>query len=163
MAVLTGFEKEEELAALGEDIFRYYGLGCRNVSKVYVPAEYDFVPLLQALQPWEKVLDHHKYQNNYDYNKSIYLVNREPHLDNGFLLVKESKQQVSPISVLFYEHYTDFDSLRKNLAQESTKTQCVVSAAGWLEGSEPIGQAQKPNVWQYADNVDTLGFLTVLE
>ncbi len=163
VAVLTGFEKEEELVALGEDIFRFYGLGCRNVSKLYVPEEYDFTTLFQAMQPWEKVLDHHKYRNNYDYNKSIYLVNREPHLDNGFMLIRESEQMVSPISVVFYEHYTDFDSLRKTLAEQSEKTQCVVSAAGWLAGSENLGAAQKPQVWQYADDIDTLEFLTVLE
>src|SRR5690606_9256409 len=105
VAILTGKENKEELNALGRDIFTYYGLGCRNVSKVFVPKEYEFTPFFEAIQSYETVMDNHKYVNNYDYNKSIYLVNKNGHQDNGFLLVTRSAQLVSPISVLFYEEY----------------------------------------------------------
>jgi len=104
ISIISGQESEEELKALGEDIFQYFGLGCRNVSKVFVPQGYDLSRLLDGLSNYRAVEHHHKYVNNYDYNKSIYLVNGEPHLDNGFLLMRESKELVSPISVLYYEY-----------------------------------------------------------
>ena len=96
LGILTGRETAAELAQLGPDIFQYYGLGCRNVSKLYVPESYDFVPLLDALQPWHKVLDHHKYQNNYDYNKSILLVNAVPHFDTGFCCLRSARRSCRP-------------------------------------------------------------------
>ena len=163
VAVLTGDEPTEELEKLGSDIFRYYGLGCRNISKLFVPEDYDFVPLLNALQPWEKVLNHHKYHHNYDYNKSIYLVNRVQHYDTGFLMLTESEQLVSPISVLFYGFYRDLPHLHEQLTAAESKLQAVVSAAGWYKGSVAMGAAQHPNVWDYADRADTLQFLGVLE
>ncbi|PKV66347.1 acyl-CoA reductase [Pontibacter ramchanderi] len=159
IGVLTGHEEEEDLRALGNDIFQYYGLGCRNVSKVYVPEGYTFDELFEANAQHHNILDHHKYQNNYDYNKSILLVNRVPHFDNGFLLVQESEQLVSPISVLFYETFTSLPDLRHKLAAVKDKTQCVVSAHGWLEGSIAFGEAQCPMPWDYADGVDTMAFL----
>jgi hypothetical protein len=162
IGILTGHEEADDLKALGEDIFRYYGLGCRNVSKVFVPEGYTFNKFFQANEHRKTVLDQHKYQNNYDYNKSILLVNREPHVDNGFLLVRESKELVSPISVLFYETFNSLTDLRHKLNEIKDKTQCVVSAHGWLEGSIPFGEAQCPMVWDYADGVDTLAFLQKL-
>lgn len=160
--VLTGHEEQDDLQALGEDVFRYYGLGCRNVSKVFVPKGYTFDKFFQANENYNKLLNHHKYQNNYDYNKSLLLVNRVPHYDNGFLLVTESDQTVSPISVLFYETFSSLADLRQKLANSKDKTQCIVSAHGWFEGSIPFGQAQCPMVWDYADGVDTLAFLQKL-
>ena len=162
IGVLTGYEEPEDLQALGEDIFRYYGLGCRNVSKVYVPEGYTFDKLFEANEHRKGILEHHKYHNNYDYNKSILLVNRVEHYDNGFLLVQPSKQLVSPISVLFYETFTSLADLRHKLAEVKDKTQCVVSAHGWLEGSIPFGDAQCPMPWDYADGVDTMEFLQKL-
>ncbi|PVY41727.1 acyl-CoA reductase [Pontibacter virosus] len=159
IGILTGHEEAEDLRALGNDIFQYYGLGCRNVSKVYVPEGYTFDKLYEANEHHKTILVHHKYQNNYDYNKSILLVNRVPHFDNGFLLVQESSQLVSPISVLFYETFTSLPDLRHKLADVKEKTQCVVSAHGWLEGSIPFGDAQCPMPWDYADGVDTMAFL----
>ena len=162
VAMLTGQETREELAQLGPDIFQYYGLGCRNVSKLYVPTDYDFVPLLDALQGFETILNHHKYNNNYDYNKSILLVNRVPHYDTGFLLLTRSPALVSPISVVHYTEYADEIDLVDQLTDVAAQTQCVVSAGGRFAGSVPFGQAQSPGVAEYADRVDTMLFLAEL-
>jgi len=161
-AILTGYESPQELAALGEDIFRYYGLGCRNVATLLVPPDYDFPKLLDALMPWATVLDHHKYHNNYDYQKSLLLVNREPHYDTGFLLVREAAGLVSPISVLHYQTYDGKAELDARLLEQADKTQVLVSSGAWFTGSVAFGQAQHPHVWDYADGVDTLAFLRSL-
>jgi hypothetical protein len=154
VGVITGDETQQEFKNLGKDIFTYYGLGCRNVSKIFVPKGYDFQFLLDSLLSFEAVGDHHKYRNNYDYNKSIYLVNRDPHLDTGFLLVKESEALVSPISVLFYEQYENEVELSTFLVNNESKIQCVVG-----KKFIPFGQAQLPKVDDYADGVDTMAFL----
>ncbi|MBC5775189.1 acyl-CoA reductase [Pontibacter sp. KCTC 32443] len=159
IGVLTGHEEADDLKALGDDFFQYYGLGCRNVSKVFVPEGYTFDKFFEANQHRQNILDHHKYQNNYDYNKSILLVNRVPHFDNGFMLVQQSENLVSPISVLFYDTFSSLTDLRKKLSAIKDKTQVIVSAHGWLEGSIPFGKAQCPMVWDYADGVDTMAFL----
>jgi len=159
LAILTGRETDHDLGLLGEDIFRYYGLGCRNVSKLYVPEGYDFTPLLDALQPWHHVLEHNRYQNNYDYNKSILLVNRVPHLDSGFLLLTPGVQLVSPISVLHHAAYTSEVDLLDQLTDAAAQTQCLVSGGGLYPGSFPFGRAQRPAVTDYADGVDTMAFL----
>jgi len=161
-AVIRGDETKESLAPLAEDIYRYFGLGCRNVSKLFVPEGYDFQPLLQAWQQFEGLSRHHKYNNNYDYNKSIYLVNKEPHYDTGFAMLRKSEQLVSPVSVVYYEKYDDAPSLKARLAEFSDKIQCVVSRNAWLDGSLPFGKAQEPELWDYADNVNTLEFLRQL-
>ncbi|MFY0652338.1 MAG: acyl-CoA reductase [Cyclobacteriaceae bacterium] len=157
VAVLTGKETAEDIKTLGWDIFRYYGLGCRNVSKLLVPEDYDFQFFLDSLAEYDFIGDHHKYRNNYDYNKSIYLVNGEPHLDSGFLLLKESSDIVSPISVLFYEKYVDSGQLSVYLRENKEKIQCVVG-----DGYIPFGRAQQPGVEDYADGVDTMEFLCQL-
>lgn len=162
-AVLTGKETEEDIVALGKDIFSYYGLGCRNVSKLYVPKDYDFKKLLHTLESFEEIGNHSKWRNNYDYNKSIYLVNREPHLDNGFLLLRESTQLVSPLSVIYYEEYESLDSINKKIASQQDKIQCVVSSTVEIPNGIPFGKAQYPEVWDYADGVDTLKFLSELK
>lgn len=162
VAVLTGKETAQELNRLGPDIFQYYGLGCRNVSKLLVPANYNFISLLDALQTCEGVLNHHKYQNNYDYNKSLLLVNAVPHLDNGFLLLTRGEALISPISVLHYAEYQHENHLVHQLAQVAGQTQCVVSAGGQLAGSVPFGRAQTPDVTDYADGIDTMDFLSKL-
>ena len=159
VGLLTGTETSSELALLAPDIFQYYGLGCRNVSKLYVPAGYDFVPLLDALQIGEGVLNHHKYQNNYDYNKSILLVNAVPHYDTGFLLITRLPALVSPISVVHYEAYESEVGLVDQLTDVAARTQCVVSAGGRFAGSVPFGKAQAPAVGEYADGIDTMEFL----
>ncbi|TGE04181.1 acyl-CoA reductase [Hymenobacter fodinae] len=162
LAIITGRESEHDLGLLGADIFRYYGLGCRNVSKLYVPAGYNFKELLDSLAPWHHVLEHNRYQNNYDYNKSILLVNRVPHFDSGFLLVTENAQLVSPISVLHYSQYTSEVDLVDQLTDVAAQTQCLVSSGGLYPGSFPLGRAQEPGIADYADGVDTMAFLAEL-
>jgi hypothetical protein len=163
VAILDGEESREDLENLGVDIFMYYGLGCRNVSKVFVKNVEILPKLLDALQKFEKVASHHKYFNNYEYNKSIYLVNREQHLDNGFLLLKESEELVSPIGVLFYEIYKNDTELDLKLASLESKLQCVLSRdTNKSNGTIPFGQAQCPDPWDYSDKVDTMAFLSSL-
>lgn len=161
-AILTGEESEEEILALGKDIFTYFGLGCRNVSKLYVPKGYDFVRLLNILEHYKEIGNHSKWVNNYDYNKSIYLVNREPHLDNGFLLLRESAEMVSPLSVLYYEEYTNLEDLKNTLTEQGEKLQCIIGDDKNNISTVLFGQAQHPEVWDYADGVDTLDFLRSL-
>ncbi|MFC5269724.1 acyl-CoA reductase [Adhaeribacter terreus] len=162
VAILSGFETEEELHQLGQDIFQYYGLGCRNISKFFVPEGYRFDKFFESIESYKTVLDHHRYQNNYDYNKSILLVNGVPHFDNGFLLLTENPQPVSPISVIHYETFNGLPDLYRKMTEAEHKTQCVVSSAGWYPKSFSFGQAQCPMVWDYADGVDTLAFLATL-
>lgn len=163
VAILTGDETDQELENLGLDIFQFFGLGCRNVSKVFVKSTDSLIRLLDVLEKKDWVSSHHKYLNNYDYNKSIYLVNGETHLDNGFLLLKESQELVSPIAVLFYEKYQDENDLNRLLDEIKDKVQCVVGSTRNLNNELiPFGQAQQPFPWDYADHVDTLGFLISL-
>ncbi len=162
IGILEGDETELDYEDLGRDIFTYFGLGCRNVSKIYVPAGFELSELLAAYEHYDHLITHHKYRNNYDYNKSIYLVNKEPHLDNGVMLLKQDTGLVSPISVLFYDYYTDSEDLRKQLDMNQNKIQCIVSQDGYWPHSIPFGQAQSPGLTDYADGVDTMKFLTTL-
>jgi hypothetical protein len=164
IALLTGNETTEELHALGHDIFDYYGLGCRNVSKVLVPEGYVFNKFFESIEDFNPIINHHKYNNNYDYNKSIYLVNRDEHLDNGFLLLKQDERLVSPLAVLFYGTYSDLTSAEKQLQEQSAQLQCIVSAAPLQTENQVVafGQSQHPQLWDYADNVDTMEFLANL-
>jgi len=159
IGVLNGQEDQDAITALGNDIFTYYGLGCRNVSKIFVPNNYDLKTFISRLISFEGIIDHHKYRNNYDYNKSIYLVNNEPHLDSGFFLMRATTELVSPISVIFYETYEKEADLALKLSTVTDKTQCIVSDRAWYPNSIPFGEAQCPELWDYADGVDTLAFL----
>jgi len=163
VGVLKGDEQPHDYQALGKDVFQYFGLGCRNVSKLYIPQDFDFDALLKAWQPFEGVGNHHKYNNNYDYNKSIFLINQEPHYDTGFALLRESEQLVSPVSVVYFERYKDVQQLEHRLKVQENKIQCIVSRDGWLSGSLSFGQAQQPKLWDYADGIDTLAFLQQLD
>jgi len=162
VAVFTGKETVEDYVALGQDIFFYYGLGCRNISKLYIKDENQLQAFLDAIEPFNTIIHHHKYRNNYDYNKSIYLVNQRPHLDNGFLLLTTDDHLVSPISVLYYDLYRDEDHLSEKLESQQDKIQCIVSKDGNLENSIAFGEAQRPSVKDYADDVDTMEFLISL-
>ncbi len=164
LAVLTGTDTREDLFQLGYDIFDYYGLGCRNVSKLFVPKGYDLTFFFESIQDHYPVSQHHKYHNNYDYNKSIYLVNRDKHFDNGFLLVKEDERMTSPLAVLFYEEYESIAELEQKLAEQSDQIQCIVTNADLQANNQVVsfGQSQCPALWEYADRIDTMRFLADL-
>ncbi|HET8854677.1 MAG TPA: acyl-CoA reductase, partial [Salinimicrobium sp.] len=127
VAILTGEETEDELKALGEDIFRYYGLGCRNVSKLYVPQSYDFEAFFKAVYPWNPIINHAKYANNYDYNKAVYLMSSFKLLENGFLILKEDNGFGSPIATLFYETFNDPKDLTQLIESSGDQIQCIVA------------------------------------
>jgi Acyl-CoA reductase (LuxC) len=163
VAILMGEEETQHLTELGKDVFSYFGLGCRNISKVFVPEGYEFIKLLDSWDCYKEIINHHKYANNYDYQKSILLVNKVPHLDNGFILLTQNELLVSPISVLYFETYTTQSDLKKKINSQREKIQCIVSANGWFEETIPFGQAQVPALWDYADGIDTLKFLTEIK
>ncbi len=162
VAVLTGEETEKQMQALADDVFLYYGLGCRNVAKLFVPEEYDFGLLLSVLGARKEIAEHHKYFNNYEYNKAIFLVNGRNHLDTGNLLLVEDDKFVSPVGVLHYSFYSSPVALHNHLMVNGEQVQCVVSDAGFLDNTVPFGKSQSPALWDYADGVDTLDFLLSL-
>ena len=158
VAVLNGPETPEQLTALGEDIFRYYGLGCRNVSKLFVPKDYNFDAFFNAMYAWRNVIEETKYANNYDYNKAVYLMSLFDILENGFLMLKEDTAYASPISTVFYEYYDSTEQLTKKLTDDIDKIQCIVADTFPAE-TIPFGHTQKPQLHDYADGVNTLEFL----
>lgn len=162
VAILNGEETKEELEKLADDIFLYFGFGCRNVSKLWVPVGYDFAQLFPHFEKYKWLHQHTKYMNNYDYNRTILLLNKTPHLSNDYIMLTENASIPSPISVLHYEHWHDEEILTSYLAREQEKIQCVVSQnpAQWKFNSSVLfGEAQQPALWDYADGVDTVAFL----
>lgn len=159
VAVLTGHETKEELVALGEDIFRYFGLGCRNVSKLFVPKGYDFKDFFEAMYAYKDVIFYEKYSNNYDYNKAVFLMSNFKLLDNEFLTIKEDVSHASPISSVFYEFYDDLPAIESRLKTEHEQIQCIVGGKE-VANAIPFGQTQYPGLSNYADNVDTISFLS---
>ena len=158
VAILNRAESHEDLVNLGEDIFRYFGLGCRNVSKLFVPKGYSFDAFFRAIFEYQDVIHYEKYSNNYDYNKAVFLMSNFKLLDNGFLTLKEDSSYSSPISSIFYEYYDSLSDLKSRLKNDEDQIQCIVSN-DLTENSIAFGQTQKPKLWDYADNVDTLEFL----
>jgi hypothetical protein len=154
VAIIYGNETSQELQDLGTDVFSYFGLGCRNISKIYLPEGYDLHTILKNWDRFSPVIHNHKYANNYDYNMAIYLVNREKFLDTGYLLLKESKELSSPVSVLFYEYYNSEEKLSAGIEKTRNKIQCVAG-----KKHIPFGKTQFPKLWEYADNFDTLDFI----
>jgi hypothetical protein len=161
VAILTKNETEDQLKALSEDIFRYYGLGCRNVSKLFVPKNYDFQDFFQAMYHWNPVMNLAKYANNYDYNKAVYLMSEFDMLENGFLMIKEDESYASPIATVFYEYYESIEQIKSKLNSDKDHIQCIVSEA-LLPTEIKFGQTQNPQLWDYADDVDTIEFLIKL-
>ncbi len=160
VALLTGKETDEELKGLGEDMLRYYGLGCRNVAKLLVPEGYDFDRLYTNLSGFSSYcLHHHKYFNNYEYNKSIALINGVPHYDNGFLLLEANPAIVSPLSVVYYQTYRELPEALDYIRSHRDQIQCITGPAMPGGPTVPFGQAQHPAVDDYADGVDTMAFL----
>ena len=163
IAVLDGTETKKELDGLVNDIFMYFGLGCRNVSKLFVPVDYDMVRLLAHFDLFTGVCNHYKYMNNYEYNKSLYLLNQQAHLDNGFVICKEDSQIFSPIAVVYFEKYNDIRNLDDWIDANSENIQCVVTKSKQIKSSSvELGQSQNPKLWDYADNIDTMKFLKTL-
>jgi hypothetical protein len=161
VAVLDGTETFEDLVGLGEDIFRYFGLGCRNVSKLFVPKDYNFDNFFKAMYEYRDVIQYEKYANNYDYNKAVFLMSNFQLLDNEFLTIKEDTSYASPISSVFYEFYESLEEITTRLNADAEQIQCVVSK-NLVPNSVTFGQTQQPRLWDYADNVDTLAFLNNL-
>lgn len=158
IAVLSGNETKLHLQQLSEDIFRYYGLGCRNVSKLFVPKNYNFDAFFEAIYKWHPIINESKYANNYDYNKAVYLMSEFDMLENGFLMIKEDESFASPIATLFYEFYDTKNTLKQKLLAENDTIQCIVSN-NFIENEIDFGQTQNPQLWDYADNIDSVKFL----
>lgn len=158
IAVLNGNESEEELSALSLDVLGHFGLGCRNVTKLYLPKGFDLDRLFKAFFPFKEIVNHNKYGNNYDYNKAVYLLNQIELIENGFLLLKEDQALHSPVGVLFYEYYNEIKEVQLAIKSQEEHIQCIVGNIADLD-SVPFGKAQQPELWDYADGVDTLEFL----
>jgi hypothetical protein len=157
VAVLNGNETTEQLEALGNDIFTHYGLGCRNVSKILIPKKFELNRFFESIIKFGPIINHHKYANNYDYNRAIYLMNLEEILDNGFLLLKESDELFSPLAMLYYQCYENIDEVAAFLTKYKDDIQVIVG-----QGYEEFGKAQCPMLTDYADGVDTMSWLTKL-
>jgi len=162
IAIITGEETLEELKLLGSDIFMYFGFGCRNVSKIYAPENYDFSKIFIAFEEKKVIANNHKYFNNYEYNKAIYLINNTTHLDNGFLLLKEAISSHSPVATLYYEYYQDMQTLKMKLNEDKDKIQCIVSNYLNDENAIKIGKSQLPELNDYADGIDVIKFASTL-
>jgi hypothetical protein len=163
VAVLTGQETTDELRRLGDDVFSYYGLGCRNVSKLYIPQGYDFTPLLEVFHEWKNYQNHTKWKNNFDYNFALLTLNKEPFYHNGAIILRESPDMASHIAGLYYEYYDDLSAVAQVLQQREAEIQLVVAAPHTLnEPTFDFGTAQQPALTDYADGVDTLAFLADL-
>jgi len=163
VAILNGKETPEELHELGKDVFYYFGLGCRNVSKLFVPQNYDFTALFEAVFPFNYVADNKKYFNNHEYNRAIYLLDQIPFLDNNFLMLRECTDLHAPTSVLYHEAYTNETQLVEKIKGMEDNLQCVVG--NFEPGSLKItgfGNTQQPDIFDFADNVNTLNFLNTL-
>ncbi len=159
VAVLNGEESDDEIRMLAKDIFTYFGLGCRNVSKIYLPEGKPLDPILRVLEDFQEMKVHNKYANNYDYNRSVYYINQIPFYDNNIVLLKEDTQLASPIGVVFYEFYKSINQLQMQLEADRDKIQCIVAKKNLLDGTFAFGQAQSPSITDYADGVDTMEFL----
>ncbi|MCB9222659.1 MAG: acyl-CoA reductase [Crocinitomicaceae bacterium] len=157
IAVLDGTETKEELTELGKDIFDYFGLGCRNVSQIWIPEDFELNRFFEAIYPYNEIINHNKYANNYDYNKAVKLLNEENLLDNGFLLLKEDDSLNSPLAVLHYQRYKDRQQVLDFIKENNDQIQAVVG-----KDFIPFGNSQKPSLTDYADGVDTLEFLSKL-
>lgn len=163
VAVLKGDETDEEMQLLADDIFRYFGLGCRNVTRLFLPDDFTLDRLFENFLNYKEVINHHSYANNYDYNRAIYLLNQEKFWDNNFVMLKEDHQLFSPLSVINFSRYNDIEEVKNFLKENENDIQCVVAKPELkIENSVGLGEAQNPSLDTYADNVDTMRFLEVI-
>jgi hypothetical protein len=159
VAILDGNETNDELKGLADDVFMYFGMGCRSVTKLMVPLDYDPIPFLNATAHWDHLIHHSKYLNNYEYSRAAFLVNSIAHFDTGYLLMRQESALHSPIGVLNFERYQNHETLLQSMNEQLENLQCIVARKGIYEGSILPGNAQKPGPMDYADNVDTMKFL----
>jgi hypothetical protein len=160
LAVLSGEENPQTLELLADDVCKYFGMGCRSVSKILIPHHYDLTNLIYHFEKWNTLKNHSRYFNNYEYHKAVFLVNGEKHLDNGFLLLKEDQRLSSPLAVLYYQFYDNISDVTSYIESNIENLQCVASDLPMnLSAQVPVGQTQNPNPWDYADGVDTIEFL----
>jgi len=162
IAVLSGAETTEELHHLATDIFAYFGLGCRNVSKILVPRDYNLADLLNHFDDYKHLINHNKYANNYEYHRTMYLMNRVEHLDTGFALIKPDESLGSPVGVIYYQHYSNLAGILSYIDMHTEQLQSIVSTIEGIPNSIPFGQAQNPLLTDYADGIDTIEFLAKL-
>lgn len=158
VAVIDGFETKDDLVALGSDIFSYFGLGCRNVSKLYIPEDYSLNTFFESMQPYADVLNHNKYMNNYDYHHALFLLNSAPFLTNNYLIMREHEALATPVSVLHYEYYKNESDLDQKLQNHKEEIQCIAG-----HRFIPFGKTQQPTLSDYADGVDVMQFLIDLK
>lgn len=155
VAVLDGTETDEELRLLADDIYLYFGLGCRSISKLFVPKGYDFVPFLRILtQESQPIALHNQFNNNLDYQKAVHLMNQIPYMDAGTFLLVENENYASPIGMVYYEYYDDLQHVKQRLTNDAEQLQCIVGHC-----AEPFGNAQNPSLLQYPDGIDVFQFI----
>lgn len=162
IAVLKGDETPEELELLAEDIFRYFGLGCRNVMRIFIPEDFKIDRLFESFLNFQQVINHNKYANNYEYNRAIYLLNQDKFWDNNFVLMKESEDLFSPLAVLHFSRYSKIEEVRNFIKQNELNIQAIVAKEDLGLDSIGLGEAQDPGLGTYADHVDTMRFLEVI-
>ena len=163
VAVLNETESDDELRALANDIYLYFGLGCRSISKLFVPRNYDFLPFLQILtQESQPIAQHHQFNNNLEYQKAVHLMNQIPYMDAGTFLLVENQSYASPIGMVYYEYYDDIESVNRRLEADSELLQCIVSRDPHITHAEPFGSAQSPTLTDYPDGIDTLKWLLAI-
>ena len=162
IAVLKGDETEGELKLLAEDIFRYFGLGCRNVTRLFIPQDFVLDRLFESFLDFQEIINHNKYANNYDYNRAVYLLNQDKFWDNNFVMLKEDEKLFSPLSVINFSRYSSLDEVKSFISENEENIQCVVAKDELGLDSIKLGEAQNPGLNTYADNVDTMKFLSVI-
>ncbi|SIP86515.1 Acyl-CoA reductase (LuxC) [Chryseobacterium sp. RU37D] len=162
IAILKGDETDEELKLLAKDIFQYFGLGCRNVTRIFIPQDFVIDRLFENFLDFQDVINHNKYANNYDYNRAVYLLNQEQFWDNNFVMLKEDDKLFSPLSVIHFSRYSSLDEVKDFITENEENIQCVVAKDALGLESIALGEAQNPGLNTYADNVDTLKFLSLI-
>ena len=161
IAILNGNETKKEIELLANDIFYYYGLGCRNVSKIFIPNNYNLDILFKSFVLWNEVINKNSYANNYNYSRAIYLLNKEVFFDNGFVLLKESEKIGSPVGTIYFEYYKSDNQIKEMIKKNNEKIQCIVSNNNYRKTIK-FGETQMPNLNDFADDIDTFNFLLKL-
>ncbi len=162
VAVIKGDETEEELKLLAQDIFRYFGLGCRNVTRLFIPEDFVIDRVFESFIDFKEIINHNKYANNYDYNRAVYLLNQDKFWDNNFVMLKEDEKLFSPLSVIHFSRYSSLDDVKNFINENEENIQCVVGKNDLGIETVNFGEAQNPGLDTYADNVDTMQFLEVI-